>query len=346
VDRPGPVPLSVPSPVILRQMAGARAMQQLICPLKPFTGPEGALDLRTMAKQPRILAGETAAITGAARGIGRATAQAFLGQGMKVAIGDVDSEAARQTAAELGPSAVALPLDVTDRESFSRFLDGAEEQLGPVDVLVNNAGIMQVGRFIDEDDLTARRMVDINLHGVILGMKLALARMIPRDRGHIVNISSQAGKFGAPGGATYSATKHAVVGLTEAVRGELRLMGAHIDLSYVMPFVVNTELGSGLGEARGLRSLEPSDVADAIVEALQHRTIDVWVPKSTKRTNMITGLMPRPLAEGIGRAMKADRVLVDTDASTRRAYELRAARSEPGLEPAPEQARIAETSGS
>ena len=138
-------------------------------------------------------------------------------------------------------------------------------------MLVNNAGIMQVGRFIDEDDLTARRMVDINLHGVILGMKLALARMIPRDRGHIVNISSQAGKFGAPGGATYSATKHAVVGLTEAVRGELRLMGAHIDVSYVMPFVVNTELGSGLGEARGMSNLEPADVADAIVDALQHR---------------------------------------------------------------------------
>ncbi len=173
---------------------------------------------------------------------------------------------------------------MTDRDSFAAFLDGAEQQLGPLDVLVNNAGIMQIGRFIDEDDLTARRMIDINLHGVILGMKLALERMIPRDRGHIVNISSQAGKFGAPGGATYSATKHAVVGLTEAVRGELRLMGAHIDLSYVMPFVVNTELGSGLGEARGMSNLEPADVADAIVEALQHGIVEVWVPKSAKRT--------------------------------------------------------------
>jgi NADP-dependent 3-hydroxy acid dehydrogenase YdfG len=298
-----------------------------------------------MAKQPRILAGETAAITGAARGIGRATAQAFLRQGMRVAIGDVDIDAARQTASELGPSAVALPLDVTDRESFSAFLDGAEEQLGPLDVLVNNAGIMQLGRFVDEDDLTAQRMVDINIHGVILGMKLALARMIPRDRGHIVNISSQAGKFGAPGGATYSATKHAVVGLTEAVRGELRLMGAHIDVSYVMPFVVNTELGSGLGEARGLSSLEPSDVAEAIVESLQHGTVEVWVPKSAKRTNVLGTVLPRRLAEGMARAMKADRVLVDANASTRRAYELRASRSEPGLEAAPEQPQITRGAG-
>jgi NADP-dependent 3-hydroxy acid dehydrogenase YdfG len=285
-----------------------------------------------MAKQPRILAGQTAAITGAARGIGKATAQALLRQGMKVAIGDVDFAAAQQTASQLGPSTVALPLDVTERASFSEFLDRAEEQLGPVDVLVNNAGIMQIGRFVDEDDLTARRMVDINVHGVILGMKLALERMVPRDRGHIVNISSQAGKFGAPGGATYSATKHAVVGLTEAVRGELRMMDAHIDLSYVMPFVVNTELGSGLGEARGLKSLQPSDVADAIVDALQHATVDVWVPKSSKRTNALGTILPRTLSEGMARALKADRVLAGADANVRRNYELRASQSEPGLE--------------
>jgi NADP-dependent 3-hydroxy acid dehydrogenase YdfG len=298
-----------------------------------------------MAKQPRILAGETAAITGAARGIGRATAEAFLRQGMRVAIGDVDFDAARHTASELGASAVALPLDVTDRDSFSAFLDSSEEQLGPLDVLVNNAGIMQIGRFIDEDDLTARRMVDINIHGVILGTKLALARMIPRDRGHIVNISSQAGKYGSPGGATYSATKHAVVGLTEAVRGELHLMGAHIDVSYVMPFVVNTELGSGLGEARGFSNLEPKDVADAIVEALQFAIVDVWVPKSAKRSNALGAVLPRALSEGMARALKADRVLAGADLDTRRAYELRASRSEPGLEPAPIQPQLAPVSG-
>ena len=289
-----------------------------------------------MAKQPRILAGQTAAITGAARGIGKATAQALLRQGMKVAIGDLDLAAAQKTASELGPSTVAIPLDVTDRGSFTAFLDRAEEQLGPVDVLVNNAGIMQIGRFVDEDDLTARRMVDINIHGVILGMKLALERMVPRDRGHIVNISSQAGKYGSPGGATYSATKHAVVGLTEAVRGELHLMKANIDLSYVMPFVVNTELGSGLGEARGLKNLQPADVADAIVEALQHGTVDVWVPKSAKRTNTLGTLLPRTLSEGMARAMKADKVLAGADASARRGYELRASHSEPSLDPPPE----------
>ena len=186
-------------------------------------------------------------------------------------------------------------------------------------------------------------MVDINLHGVILGMKLALERMIPRDRGHIVNISSQAGKFGAPGGATYSATKHAVVGLTEAVRGELRLMGAHVDVSYVMPAVVNTELGSGLGEVRGVSNLEPTEVADAIVEALRatgRSTCGCRSPSNARAC--LVSMLPRTFGEGLSRAIKADRVLAGADANVRREYELRAARSEPGLEPGPERPRIAQ----
>jgi NAD(P)-dependent dehydrogenase (short-subunit alcohol dehydrogenase family) len=295
-----------------------------------------------VARQPRLIAGQNAAITGAARGIGRATAQALLAAGMRVAIGDVDLAAAEATAAELGPRTVALALDVTDRDSFAGFLDAAEQQLGPLDVLVNNAGIMPVGRFIDEDDLTARRTIDIDLHGVIFGMKLALARMLPRERGHIVNVASQAGKLGTAGIATYSATKHAVVGLSEAVRAELRLMGAHIDISYVMPYIVNTELGVGLGQARGFHNVEPAEVAEAIVEALRNGTVEVWVPKSTKRAYRLGTLLPRPVAEGVGRAMKVDRVIADADMDARREYELRAARSEPALAPAPERAQLTE----
>ena len=91
-----------------------------------------------------------------------------------------------------------------------------------------------------------------------------------------------------------------------------------------------------------LRSLEPSEVADAIVEALRHGTVEVWVPKSARRTYQLGTLLPRSLAEGLGRAIKADRVLADIDVTARRDYELRAAQSEPGLPPAPEQAQIPE----
>jgi NADP-dependent 3-hydroxy acid dehydrogenase YdfG len=287
-----------------------------------------------MAKQPRILVGQVAAVTGSARGIGKATAQAFVRQGMKVAIGDLDAELARATAEELGPNAAGFALDVTRRDSFEAYVNAAEERFGPLDVLVNNAGIMPVGRFLDEDDATAIRTIDINLHGVIYGMKIVLPRMTARNRGHVVNIASQAGKYGAPGGATYSATKHAVVGLTEAVRGELHIEGSDIRLSYVLPYVVNTELGAGTQRAWGFRNLEPGEVAEAIVEALRDGTVEVWVPRSSRHTHRIGALLPRRASERITRAMKADRVLMEADPQARAAYELRAARSEPGLDAA------------
>ena len=284
-----------------------------------------------MAKERQALGGKVVAITGGARGIGRATAIALVGRGCRVAIGDLDPDLADQTAQSLGGGTIALQLDVTDRESFSAFLDEAERQLGPVDVLINNAGIMPLGRFADEDDATARRMIDINLHGVIYGTKLALARMGPRNSGHIVNIASQAGKAGFPGGATYCATKHAVVGLSEAVRAELD--GTEIGVSCVMPAVVNTELASGLKEARGVKNLEPEEVADAIVEALETGRFDVWVPRSTQYIATVMNLVPRRGREAIARFLKADKVLADADPTARAGYEQRAAHSEPGLEP-------------
>lgn len=297
-----------------------------------------------MAKQPRILAGQTAAITGGARGIGRVTAQAFLRQGMKVAIGDVDLQAAQQTAGEIGDpthhSAIGLPLDVTERASFAEFLDTAEEQLGPVDILINNAGIMPIGPFVDEDDATARRILDINVLGVINGMKAALPRMTTRGRGHIVNIASQAGKYGFPGGATYCASKAAVINLSRAVRKELR--GSGVEISLISPVAVNTELGLGLAEPRQrqFRKIEPLQVAEAIVQTLRVPKFDVHVPKALSISERASALMPIGVQDSLSRLSHADDVLSQVDTGARADYELRAARSEPGLPPAPEQAQI------
>ena len=152
-----------------------------------------------MARAPISLRGRIVAITGGARGIGKATARALVLKGAKVAIGDLDRELAEQTAAEIGGDTLALELDVTRRDSFEGFLDQVEERLGSLDVLINNAGIMPLGQFVEEDDATAHRMVDINVHGVMYGMKLALPRMQRRGSGHLVNIASQAGKTGFPG---------------------------------------------------------------------------------------------------------------------------------------------------
>ena len=274
-------------------------------------------------KQVKSVAGKMVAITGGARGIGKATALALIRRGARVAIGDLDLELAEKTAAELGGNAVAFKVDVTDRDSFVTFLDDAERELGPLDVLINNAGIMPLGRFEEETDETAKMLIDINLHGVIYGTKLALERMIPRRSGHIVNIASQAGKAGIPGGATYCATKHAVVGLSEAVRLENLENG--IEISCVMPAVVNTELGSGLTDTRGVKKLEPEEVAEAIVEAIETNRFDVWVPRSSAGIAVALNMVPRSGREFIARTMKADKVLAEVDDATRASYEERAA---------------------
>jgi NADP-dependent 3-hydroxy acid dehydrogenase YdfG len=284
-----------------------------------------------MAKQPRILSGQVVAITGGARGIGKETARALVAQGMNVAIGDLDLATTEATAAELGPRVKGYALNVTDRDSFEAFVDAVEADLGPLDVLINNAGIMQLGPFLQEDDATAHRQVDINVHGVMYGMKIVLPRFVARNRGHLINIASSAGKGGFPGGATYCGTKHFVVGVSEAVRAELRETA--VEVSCVMPGVVNTELATGLMEARGVKNVNPQDVADGIVEALQVPRFDVYVPKSIGPITGFMGILPRSGRERIVRALKADQVLMSADPQARKAYELRASQSEPGLEP-------------
>src|SRR5919206_7835 len=169
-----------------------------------------------MAKTaPRSLAGKAAVVTGGGRGIGRAIAQALAREGVVVAIGDLDGQAAQAVARELGGQHIGLALDVTDRPAFTAFLDEVEGRLGPLEILVNNAGIMPVGPLEEEDDASVTRQLEINLHAVIHGTREAMRRMRPRDSGHIVNIASLAGRAAAPGLATYCATKHGVIGLSE-----------------------------------------------------------------------------------------------------------------------------------
>ncbi len=290
--------------------------------------------------EPRPLRGRVVAITGGARGIGLATAKACAAQGMKVAIGDLDLATA-QGSAETINGAIALELDVCDRASFERFLDEVDAKLGPVDVLVNNAGIMPIGPFMAETDDTARRQVDINVHGVLHGMKAVLPRFVARDTGHLVNIASTAGKGGFPGGATYCGTKHFVIGTSEAVRAELR--DTNIEVSCVMPGVVNTELADGLVEGRGVKKAEPEDVANEIVAVLQKPRFDVFVPRSIGAITKVMGLLPRSGREGIARALKADQILAGADFDARKGYELRASHSDPALEPADDVKQLTES---
>jgi short-subunit dehydrogenase len=191
---------------------------------------------------------------------------------------------------------------------------------------------MPLGPFAEEDDATARRLVDVNVHGVLIGMKVVLPRFTARGEGHLVNIASAAGKGPYPGGATYCGTKHFVVGVTETVRGELR--GTGVDVSVVMPVVVDTELATGVGTPRGIPRVKPDDVAAAIVETLRRPRFDVYVPRSIGPLTALSAVLPRPVREWALRAIGADRVLWRVDSAARRPYELRAAHAKTVLEPA------------
>lgn len=264
--------------------------------------------------------GRVVAVTGGARGIGRATAEAFLAAGATVVIGDVDTGTATATGAGLG--AAAFGVDVSDEASFAAFLDSVEREAGPLDVLVNNAGIMPLGPLVDEPERVTQRIVSINLLGAIHGTRLAMRRMVPRGRGHIVNVASAVGRFAVPHAATYSASKFGVVGLTQAVRAELRGTGVHA--SVILPATTNTELISGVPATPVQRVVEPAEVADAIVGIVRRPRFEVWVPAGRQRQFKVMGLLPYALLERVARSSGATQILAAAEPSARAEYESRA----------------------
>lgn len=269
----------------------------------------------------RSLEGAVVVITGGAAGIGRATAGTMAEGGAKVAIGDIHAERAAEAAREIGRDAIGLPLDVTDREGFELFLDRVEEEFGPIDCLVNNAGVMLLGPIDEASPEATRAMIDVNLVGVINGTQAAMGRMKPRRRGRIVNIASQAGKAGMAGGATYCATKFGVIGFSEAVRTELK--GTGVSISWILPGLVNTELAAGLPDIPLMDMLAPGDIADAVVRALTEGGAEIWVPARNQWLDAPARLLPRALRERMFAITGADKVLAEADPGRRGEYESR-----------------------
>ncbi len=266
-------------------------------------------------------------ITGAARGIGAATARRLTAAGHRVALGDLDTDLVQGVADEItrgrAGSAVAAHLDVTSPASWREFL-AAVEAFGPVDVLVNNAGIMPLGSVLKEPDELTHKIFEVNVHGIINGTKAVGPGMVERGRGHIINVASAVGRIAVADGATYSASKFAAVGFSEATRAELKPHG--IDVTVVLPSIVRTELAAGIPDARGVKSVTPEDVAEVIASAIEKPRPELWVPTWARGMTKATGILPRRVQEAIARAFKADRVLADADHAARAAYEARARR--------------------
>ncbi|MFT5063760.1 MAG: NADP-dependent 3-hydroxy acid dehydrogenase YdfG [Gammaproteobacteria bacterium] len=270
----------------------------------------------------QTLNGKVVAITGGARGIGLATAKALVAKGARVSIGDVHADLAQQEAVPLKGYGGAL--DVRDRASYAAFLKATADALGPMDVLINNAGIMPTGNFTDETDDISDTLIDVNLRGVILGCKLALPEMINRGQGHIVNVASMAGVLPVPGLAVYCATKFAVVGLTQTLREEYRDSG--VSFSSILPAKVTTELASGTDRAgSGVPTSSPEDVAAAVIEAIENKMGEVTVPRYMSVTPALLGVLPKPLQRGLRRLLGDRRILEELDDAARADYDARIA---------------------
>ena len=181
-----------------------------------------------------------AIVTGSASGIGRAIASELSRDGARVVVADIDGEAARRVAAELGPGASAAEVDVTDAGAVQRVVDDAVAKHGRLDLMLNNAGIAVFG---DARDMTLNdwnRVIDVNLRGVVHGVAAAYPVMVRQRAGHIVNTGSLAGLVPSPAGVGYAMSKHAVVGLSTSLRAEAARYGVRV--SVVCPGFVDTPI--------------------------------------------------------------------------------------------------------
>lgn len=261
-------------------------------------------------------------ITGAARGIGLATARALAARGHRVAMSDLDGELAAAEAEKLGDRASGHSLDVTDRDTFRAHLEEVEQQSGPIDVLINNAGIASASpNVLEEDPALTDRTIEINLKGVMNGTIEAIRLMEPRRRGQVVNISSLAGLMGVAGLAAYSAAKFGVIGFTESVRIEFADSG--LLFTCVMPGPVDTGMMDGTSVSPIVSMLKPEEMAAGIVAAVESGKPRVALPRSSWLLTRLISLLPPGVGIRLGRLTRVDRIYTNITPEARASYEAR-----------------------
>ena len=263
-------------------------------------------------------------ITGGARGIGRAIGLRLAGLGDHVVLTDIDLEQAEATAkaaSGLAGLASAFHLDVRDRNGFQALVEQIESELGPIDVLVNNAGIMPIGPFEEMSASLEQAQYDINVRGVLNGLHAVLPQMRERGHGHVVNMASLAGRVPLPHGAVYSSAKFAVVGLTESLRHEYRGSGIHF--STIQPMLVATDLSSGIPSPKWPKPVSAQDVAKAVARTLDHPKRLVYVPSIGKVFAVLPWVIPDRVGVGLAKILGGWEVFSNVDSRRRASYRKR-----------------------
>ena len=237
-----------------------------------------------------------AVVTGAARGLGRTIAAALAQRGYEVLLTDIDGAAAEESARAIGKGAWAMPQDVRDPASH-RAVAAAAAARGTVAVWVNNAGVLTVGAAWESSEAEVRRMVDVNVLGVIWGSQAAVAAM-PQG-GHLINIASLSSYVPAPGLAVYAATKHAVLGFTTSLAGDLRRAKVPIHVVAICPDAVATDMVKNVAHHPASdilfsagKMLTADAVAAAVVDSLDHPRLVRILPAA--RAAMVHALHPFP----------------------------------------------------
>ena len=253
------------------------------------------------------LDGAVVAITGASRGIGAAVARAVAARNARVGLIARTTDDLQDVLGGLGGDGVAVRADVADRAATIDAITQVEAALGPIDVLVANAGIGAYGPVVDMSYEEIERVVGVNVLGTMYAIRAVLPGMVARRRGHIVTIGSIAGRIGSPFEAVYSASKFAGVGLTEALAVEVAAYG--VGVSLVNPGVVATEFGNARGHPYDRSRPKPISaelVADAVVRAIAGGTAEVYVPRWFRPAVVARHLVPPMFRWGTARSFRTE----------------------------------------
>ena len=248
---------------------------------------------------------KTAVVTGAGRGLGREIAKGLATKGFSVLATDLDEDSAAETARIIGPSAWSMRQDVRDA-AFHHEVTHAANQRGALELWVNNAGVLYAGSAWEHSDEEVGRMVDINVLGMIWGARAAVEAMRAKG-GHIINIASISALTPAPGLAIYGATKHAVLGFTYSLAGDIQRAGLPIEVSAVCPHGINTDMVRDISDSKDVnlvftqpKLLSVEEVAATVLDLVDKPRLAVTMPRAFAA--LVHALRPFP-----GLSLKLDK---------------------------------------